>query len=720
MSTVSRYMVKVFFSYFLAIAIPICLLSMFYLTYTVPKIREQYTLTVEQELKTEADKMSGLMEKVSDFSYLVSSVSFTRDLEVGEYKDNVYSYTQIISMMNQYVQNNEFIKKMYVYVKHSKKVLSSDSYVEEYDGFKDCELIENAGKRGKNQSFFINGTEMVIVTTLPKYYYDDTILLLFYVDLDKMYSGMEQTSFYIYTKDEMPGPAEHMGKVYTVERRKETVWYILEPYSGLCLSRVYDMSNLNEIVWSSIKVTILLLTAVMVVILLISAAMTRVHVKPIRKLSDSLKRRGQGTESDNIFDFITESMNLLQDENESYSKSLEQNKHLIKDHAIREMLWSRVPEDEPLESFLLQSYVEIIPEYFFAVLIETSGNLVKHRFGKLAEINILAKNLVEQKAEGVMKLVGSTLLELNQIAFIVKNEDHNFSPEDIEKIRTLFEAVAMELLENLSIQSQIIVGYPVHTTESLCRSFVGMRRRLDKAAMADSRVVFQTREEGWTGQFPVYLQTGLVNSIKAGNTERISLIIDQILQFQMDQNENITGTTTFLLIGNTITDLMNTTDMVDQEDLKILDIFRMNISEAEKSDKLKTMLLTITEKFESHNIRSEDNAYIQNADEYIKKNLNRDLALGEIADYIGINVSYFSRIFKMEKGVTPLQYIAELRIEQAKELLVSGDYTIKEISEMVGYNDTRSLIRFFKKLEGCTPGEYKVKEKCERIKKHEQ
>ncbi|NLL71813.1 MAG: AraC family transcriptional regulator [Epulopiscium sp.] len=84
-----------------------------------------------------------------------------------------------------------------------------------------------------------------------------------------------------------------------------------------------------------------------------------------------------------------------------------------------------------------------------------------------------------------------------------------------------------------------------------------------------------------------------------------------------------------------------------------------------------------------------------------------NLSVSMIADTLGVSVSYVSRYFKKNVGMGALDYIHMQRIEKAKGLLKSEDINISEVAEKVGYINSLSLIRVFKKYEGITPGKYK-------------
>ena len=72
---------------------------------------------------------------------------------------------------------------------------------------------------------------------------------------------------------------------------------------------------------------------------------------------------------------------------------------------------------------------------------------------------------------------------------------------------------------------------------------------------------------------------------------------------------------------------------------------------------------------------------------YIRRHYNENISLTDVAEHINVNKSYLCDVFKKEQKVTILQYMTNLRIEKAKELLLHTDMKMYEISVEVGYND---------------------------------
>jgi AraC family transcriptional regulator len=89
--------------------------------------------------------------------------------------------------------------------------------------------------------------------------------------------------------------------------------------------------------------------------------------------------------------------------------------------------------------------------------------------------------------------------------------------------------------------------------------------------------------------------------------------------------------------------------------------------------------------------------------EYIHDNLDQHLTLTELSLVAGMSAYHFARTFKQVTGVTPHQYVLNVRVEQAKGLLLQGKLTIAEIASQVGFFDQSHLTRSFKRLVGVTP-----------------
>ena len=85
----------------------------------------------------------------------------------------------------------------------------------------------------------------------------------------------------------------------------------------------------------------------------------------------------------------------------------------------------------------------------------------------------------------------------------------------------------------------------------------------------------------------------------------------------------------------------------------------------------------------------------------------------EYAEQLHLNKDHMSRKFKEHYGMGMVAYLNEIRIRKARELLLNTDLQIQEIADSTGYFDSKYFSQQFKKLEGCSPNEYRSrKNKC--------
>ncbi|MCI7130207.1 MAG: helix-turn-helix domain-containing protein [Lachnospiraceae bacterium] len=92
---------------------------------------------------------------------------------------------------------------------------------------------------------------------------------------------------------------------------------------------------------------------------------------------------------------------------------------------------------------------------------------------------------------------------------------------------------------------------------------------------------------------------------------------------------------------------------------------------------------------------------------YMQEHLKEEISLNVLADEFHLSAQYISQLFKNEIGVNFLAYLTNIRMEQAKKLLLSSDDTVAEIAEKSGYADYRVFTKAFKKSEGVTPSQYR-------------
>lgn len=99
---------------------------------------------------------------------------------------------------------------------------------------------------------------------------------------------------------------------------------------------------------------------------------------------------------------------------------------------------------------------------------------------------------------------------------------------------------------------------------------------------------------------------------------------------------------------------------------------------------------------------------IRDAETYLHQHyMENDFRLDSLPVIAGISQRYFETLFQKKYGATPKEYVLSLKIEQAKELLMSEKLLIRDIALMLGYSDIYHFGKIFTKKTGYTPSEYR-------------
>jgi two-component system response regulator YesN len=99
-------------------------------------------------------------------------------------------------------------------------------------------------------------------------------------------------------------------------------------------------------------------------------------------------------------------------------------------------------------------------------------------------------------------------------------------------------------------------------------------------------------------------------------------------------------------------------------------------------------------------------AAINKAILFVNNGYNQNIKLKDVAGHVNMSESYFSKYFKKIMKTNFIEYVNQIRVERAKELLARKRITIQEVSELMGYTNCSYFTQVFKEIEGITPKQY--------------
>jgi len=103
---------------------------------------------------------------------------------------------------------------------------------------------------------------------------------------------------------------------------------------------------------------------------------------------------------------------------------------------------------------------------------------------------------------------------------------------------------------------------------------------------------------------------------------------------------------------------------------------------------------------------SSDNFEIENVIEYMHQHFDNKITVEDLAKKTNMSKSHFIRVFKKVTGLSPMDYLINIRIEKAKKLLTAGNKNISEISLLCGFNSISHFSSTFSKHVGISPSKY--------------
>ena len=134
----------------------------------------------------------------------------------------------------------------------------------------------------------------------------------------------------------------------------------------------------------------------------------------------------------------------------------------------------------------------------------------------------------------------------------------------------------------------------------------------------------------------------------------------------------------------------------------------------EKTKEIFERLLAESRRFNSEGgCDTEDK--IEYARRFIRRNHSKSISLKDVAAEIFLSPKYFSRVFKEKTGSSFNKYRLSLRAAKAKEFLAKSSYSVGEIACKIGYQNTNSFVKIFKKLTKLTPSQYRSRNKHKKM-----
>ncbi len=109
------------------------------------------------------------------------------------------------------------------------------------------------------------------------------------------------------------------------------------------------------------------------------------------------------------------------------------------------------------------------------------------------------------------------------------------------------------------------------------------------------------------------------------------------------------------------------------------------------------------------NVEQDEGTDVDRAKQYILDNLSKNFTVRDVADHVHLSPEYFTKVFKARTGQNIKNYILQVKLDVAKDLLATPNIPVSMIAAEIGYDNFSHFTQIFKKYENITPTEYRKK-----------
>ncbi len=283
------------------------------------------------------------------------------------------------------------------------------------------------------------------------------------------------------------------------------------------------------------------------------------------------------------------------------------------------------------------------------------------------------------------------------------------------------ETIQKACKKSLGISVSFVIGKEATTWNCISDRFENIRVTLSKGMglereMLLSDKAFKGCERANDSEIDIRYQLKKIDLLETylengQEGEFLSLFYD-IMDLIIKSNNITTNITTevYFTFANLFLSYMNRIDILEsiRSEININKLFKIEAHSSWQE------VLIYFEKIAKYIFQKKKNEYFTNTnnvidfiENYVEKNLNKDISLTKLSDIVHLNPSYLSRLYKEYRNKSLSTFISELKITKAKKMLNDPYIKINEIAEAIGIDNASYFSRFFKKYTEMTASEYR-------------
>ncbi|OXM13690.1 AraC family transcriptional regulator [Paenibacillus herberti] len=716
---------KQLLSYFITVLIPTLMIVSVY-SYTISEdLKSQLKQSSDNSVQRVSKTIQDIIDQINFYSLQLSFLPDMNRMLKNPSEFTMYDYYQLKEQVRNQINSNELFDSVYIYSSLNERFMTSGEGLYDAAAFYDQPVLKQI-RSHSDESFWyevrdnfitfykaIPVTESkplgTLVVNIQKDRFLNTIYSLNNIDDQNVYIVDSNGNVISAHNEAEQGALNRFigeknvssSSLQKVRMNDRTYLAHIQAVQGNGWTVVnlipYDVYK--ELLAAKMSKLLLIVLVVFLIGLAVAYTFAVRMYNPWKKIIEVITGSGNSKPSDDEFLLVSGAISSMID-------TIKQNEPVMRDHLISDILRNNVSDN----AARLEQAGFAFQEPYFAVIVAVF-DAMRPEDEEDPQRKLIVYSMVSETLKKYFPVEG-TILDRSKLGFIVNLPESGMEDDVRQLIYQCYSEMNGVAQDELNISLQLIVS-DAEPTDRLHVAYEQIRRMLNyKAVINRNDIVFlQDHKSELKLVYPLLLQKQLIHSVTAMNIVKANQCVADLFEQYIYKSkypfEKLQGMIV-VLMSSVLNELLKEGHDIGSLNDEV-DIFKLN--ECQNNDELYQFMIThirkIIDFLEAQQDKQVTNQYVTKTIVYMEAHYGSSLSITEIAEEIGVSSGHLSRTFKAETGKSMLEYLTEFRINKSKELLSSCNDSLHEIGQSVGYNDVQSFIRFFKKYEGMTPGEYR-------------
>jgi two-component system response regulator YesN len=391
-----------------------------------------------------------------------------------------------------------------------------------------------------------------------------------------------------------------------------------------------------------------------------------------------------------------------QDNLKKLRDQVEENRAALRERLLFKLVVGAVSSTEAIEKSQLLG-LDLIARCYLVVIIKTElADRSEHfDYEEYQQAQQIVSGLVENNPDVLL-----LKKDWAELVLIIKGN----TPEYLEEEKDLFLELIKREIKRTRYQLVVGVGAPKRRMADISQSFVEALVSIQSALDGDKADLHGVDKAGLLKVDKSAVENYLRCGVKEGFDEFFDAFIRPLGETALKSYliKNYIFVDIVLATAKLVSELGGDIDQVVPE-LDSIETMLTNIKTVEQLRQQAYKILVSALAFRDNQTNSPYTGIIRQAKDYIAHHyMDTELSLNEVAAQVNLSPSHFSAVFSQETCTTFKEYLTEIRIKKAKELLRTTTQKSAEISYQVGYSDPHYFSYVFRKNTGLSPTEFRL------------